>query len=56
MACPQSPRHFAIERAAIEYNPEARSLRVLEADEGLQWMYSLWFAWYAFRPETEVFQ
>ncbi len=43
-------------KVVIEYNPEARSLRVAEADNGVQWMYSLWFAWYAFRPETEVFR
>jgi hypothetical protein len=39
----------------IQYNPDARSLRVAEADDGIRWMYSFWFAWYAFRPETEVF-
>lgn len=43
-------------KVVIEYNPEARSLRVVEADESVEWMYSLWFAWYAFRPETEVFK
>jgi hypothetical protein len=42
-------------KLTIEYNPDARSLRVAEAEEGVHWMYSLWFAWYAFRPETEVF-
>ncbi len=43
-------------RIVIEFNPEAQSLRVAEANEGVEWMYSLWFAWHAFRPETEVFQ
>jgi hypothetical protein len=43
-------------RVVIEYVPAAETLRVLEADEGVEWMYSLWFAWHAFRPETEVFQ
>lgn len=38
----------------IEYNPEAQSLRVAKADEGLQWMYSFWFTWYALHPETTV--
>lgn len=37
------------------YDHDNRSLRVAESDEGLQWMYSFWFAWYAFRPHTEVF-
>ena len=40
----------------IAFNPEANSLRVVAADEGVSWMYSLWFAWYAFRPQTDVFQ
>ncbi|MBI1310070.1 DUF3179 domain-containing protein [bacterium] len=34
--------------------PSADSLRVVTADDGIQWMYSLWFAWYAFHPETQV--
>lgn len=43
-------------KVVIEFNPESRSLRVVEADEGVRWMYSLWFAWHAFRPETTVFE
>ena len=39
----------------IEFNPEANSLRVVGADPGVQWLYSLWFAWYAFHPDTEVY-
>ncbi len=42
-------------KLTIEYNPDARSLRVVEADDGIHWMYSLWFAWYAFHPETSVY-
>jgi len=42
-------------RFTLHFDPEARSLRVVKADEGIDWMYSFWFAWYAFRPETEVF-
>lgn len=38
----------------LAYNADAQSLRVSQADEGVNWVYSLWFAWYAFRPETEV--
>lgn len=38
----------------LTYNADAHSLRVSQADEGVNWVYSLWFAWYAFRPETEV--
>jgi len=40
----------------IAFNSDANSLRVVAADEGVNWMYSLWFAWYAFRPQTDVFQ
>lgn len=39
----------------IQFNPETGSSRVVEADDGVQWMYSLWFAWYAFHPDTDVF-
>ena len=40
----------------LQYNPQAKSVRIVQADEGLQWMYSFWFAWYAFHPQTEVFR
>jgi hypothetical protein len=42
-------------KLTIEYNPDARSLRVAEAEDGIRWMYSLWFAWYAFHPETSIY-
>ena len=42
-------------KVTIAYNPEAESLRVVRADEGLQWMYAYWFGWYAFFPHTEVY-
>ena len=38
----------------IEFNPQSRSLRVAEAEEGVQWVYAFWFAWYAFHPDTDV--
>lgn len=40
----------------LEYDREARSVRVTEAEEGVEWTYAMWFAWYAFQPETEVFE
>ncbi len=40
----------------IRYEPEHQTLRVLDRDDGVNHAYSLWFAWYAFRPETEVFE
>ncbi|MDP6555244.1 MAG: DUF3179 domain-containing protein [Pirellulaceae bacterium] len=39
---------------SLVYNPKARSLRIEHADDGVQWVYSLWFAWYAFHPDTDV--
>ena len=39
-------------RIVIELNSESQSLRVVESDDGLQWMYSFWFAWYAMHPNT----
>ncbi len=47
---------LAGQKVVVEFSPEARSLRVAQADQGVQWMYSLWFAWYAFRPETDLFK
>ncbi|MEZ6045812.1 MAG: DUF3179 domain-containing protein [Planctomycetaceae bacterium] len=43
-------------KLTIEYNPETESLRVAEADEGLSWMYSYWFAWAGIREETEIYK
>ena len=41
-------------RFQLVYDDDERTLRISSADEGLQWMYSFWFAWYAFRPHTEI--
>ena len=41
---------------AIRYDPANKSLRVAEAPEDVRWMYSFWFAWYAFHPETAVYE
>ncbi len=38
----------------ISFNPEAKSLRVVEAEEGVHWMYALWFAWAAMQRDTLV--
>ena len=43
-------------RIVIEFSPMSESLRVVEADTDIEWMYSLWFSWYALHPETDVFQ
>jgi len=39
----------------LTYNPRSRSIRITQADEGLKWMYSFWFAWAAFHPHMEIF-
>lgn len=39
----------------ISFDPKAKSARIEQADDGVQWAYSFWFAWYAFHPKTEVF-
>ena len=39
----------------LRYNPNFDSLRVEHADDGVNWVYSLWFAWYAFHPQTDVY-
>ncbi len=39
----------------LRYDSDAKSLRIVQAEDGLQWVYSFWFAWYAFHPRTEIF-
>ena len=34
----------------------ARALRVVDAEEGVEWVYSFWFAWYAMNPDTQLWQ
>jgi hypothetical protein len=42
-------------RFRLVYDGQSKSLRVAEADAGVQWMYSFWFAWCAFRPHTDFY-
>ncbi len=37
----------------LQYDAGQRTLRVVKAHPDLQWAY-VWFAWYAFRPDTVV--
>ncbi len=46
---------IAGKHVSLQYNAESNSLRVTEADSDVQWMYTFWFAWAAFRPDTEIF-
>lgn len=41
-------------KIVLAFDAADQTLRVVSADEGLQWLNSFWFAWYAFRPQTEV--
>jgi len=41
-------------KLVLEFDPDANSVRVVEAEDGLSWLYSFWFAWYALHPDTEV--
>ena len=43
-------------KLTLFYDPQHESLRVEEAEDGLQWMYAYWFAWAAFYPETAIYQ
>jgi hypothetical protein len=43
------------QRFKLVYDGQHKSLRVASADEGVQWMYAFWFAWYAFRPHTDIY-
>ncbi len=42
-------------RFTLISDPRNKTVRVVSADPEVEWMYSFWFAWYAFRPHTEVF-
>ncbi len=48
-------QELAGKKFTLMYNPQAKSLRIIKGDDGLQWVYSFWFAWYAFHPQTELF-
>ena len=39
----------------LGYEPDWKSLRIVAAEDGLQWVYSYWFAWAAFHEATEIF-
>jgi hypothetical protein len=43
-------------RFTLIYDGQHKTVRVASADEGIQWMYSFWFVWYAFRPHTDVYE
>ncbi len=42
-------------KITVVMDRETNTFRVAEADEGVSWLYSFWFAWYALHPETSVY-
>ncbi|QDV82211.1 DUF3179 domain-containing protein [Planctomycetes bacterium TBK1r] len=38
----------------VAFDADDQTIRVVKSEAGLRWMNSFWFAWYAFRPETEI--
>ncbi|MDA1179200.1 MAG: DUF3179 domain-containing (seleno)protein [Planctomycetota bacterium] len=39
----------------VEFDRKNQTLRVVRADDDISWLYSFWFAWYAFHPDTTVY-
>ena len=48
-------QELAGRRFAVVYAPQHETLRIADADEGVEWMYAFWFAWAAFHPDTEIY-
>ncbi len=40
----------------VRYDPASKGLAVASASDEVRWMYSLWFAWSAFHPETTLYE
>lgn len=48
---------FAGQKLKVKYNPEAKSAEIFAADgEPIPAITNFWFAWFAFNPNTEVYQ
>jgi len=50
----RSTHQLAGKQFTVVGDPEGRSLRVEQADEGVEWLYAFWFAWVAFEPDTKL--
>ncbi len=48
-------QELAGKKFTLIYTPQSKSLRIAKKDSNIRRMYSFWFAWYAFYPETELF-
>lgn len=42
-------------KITVNFDRTRRTFRVEQADEGVLWLYSFWFAWYSLHPETSVY-
>ena len=43
-------------RLSVEFEADCQTMRVVAAEDGIQWMYSFWFAWSAMHPETQLYE
>lgn len=43
------------DRLTLTFDADSRTLRVSQASDGVRWMYSFWFAWAAFHPNSSIF-
>lgn len=50
------PQTLGESRFVVVPDPQARSLRVEEAPDSVEFVYSFWFAWFATNPETELWR
>tara|TARA_R110002073_G_scaffold35970_17_gene104937 strand:+ start:3821 stop:4822 length:1002 start_codon:yes stop_codon:yes gene_type:complete len=50
----QIEKSLGSKKFTVAFDANDQTIRVVEADAGLQWMNTFWFAWYAFRPGTEI--
>ncbi len=52
---PQITDTIGDKNITVVLDRKSHSFRVTHADEGVSWLYSFWFAWYALHPETSVY-
>ncbi|MCM2373967.1 DUF3179 domain-containing protein [Aporhodopirellula aestuarii] len=50
----QIEKSLGSKKFTVAFDADDQTIRVVKADAELQWMNTFWFAWYAFRPETEI--
>ena len=50
----QIEKSLGSKKFTVAFDANDQTIRVVEADAGLQWMNTFWFAWYAFRPGSEI--